>query len=81
MKGESLVFGPWSFVFNLDLNLSRSGSPRSTGWDGGGSGCAVRAIASSHPAGSFEHRREPILVFIWAGMSGVISFGDFSLDK
>ncbi|MGB5280354.1 MAG: hypothetical protein WBN37_03470, partial [Arenicellales bacterium] len=25
----------------------------------GTSGCAVRAVASSHPAGSFEHRRAP----------------------
>ena len=67
---------------SLILTLTSPVQARREAQDGTvGSGCAVRAIASSDHAGSFEHRREPIWVFIWAGMSGVISFGDFSLDK
>ena len=31
----------------------------------GTSGCAVRATGSSHPAGSFEHRRTPAGRVCW----------------
>ena len=70
-KGNSFVFffvlrpSPLILLFTSPVQARREAQdePEFTG-------CAVRALASSHPAGSFEHRRAPILVFYMGGHVG-----------